>query len=62
MSFDTEYENRSDTKKGFEAKVRKLEKEAFGARVSATGYTDTLMGMDDLNRIRAIKLNNKVNR
>jgi len=62
MAFDEEYANRSDTKKGFEAKVRKLEKEGFGGRISPTGYTDTLMGMDDVDRIRRVKLNNKINK
>jgi hypothetical protein len=60
MSFDKDYADRSDTKKGFEAKVRKLEKEGFG-RVSATGYTDTLMGVDDLDRVRRVKLNKDIN-
>lgn len=61
MSFDKDYANRSDTKSGFEAKARKSEKEAFGDRVSPTGYTDTLFGMDDLDRLRRVKLNKKVN-
>lgn len=61
MSFDRDYANRSDTKKGFEAKARKLEKEGFGGRVSPTGYTDTLFGMDDIDRMRCIKLNRQIN-
>lgn len=61
MAYDKQYANRSDTKKGFEAKVRKLEKEGFGGRVSPTGYTDTLMGMDDLDRVRRVKLNKDIN-
>lgn len=61
MTYDKEYARRSDTQQGFKDKARKLEKESFDGRVSPTGYTDTLMGMDDMDRIRKTKLNKLVN-
>jgi hypothetical protein len=57
--YTNEYE--SNSKRGFSEKVRKLEKEGFGGRVSPTGYTDCMMGMDDLDKIRRVKLNNTIN-
>lgn len=61
MSYDEEYRKRSDTLKGFEEKARKVKKEGFGGRISPTGYTDTLVGMDDIDRMRRIKFNKEVN-
>jgi hypothetical protein len=51
----------SSNKDGFNAKVGRIEKNAFGNRISATGYTEDLIGMDDVDRLRKIKLNNQIN-
>lgn len=61
MSFDKDYANRSDTKKGFEDKIKRQQDESFGGRTSRTGYTDTLIGMDDLNRVRRVRTDKKIN-
>lgn len=51
-----------ESRQGFSSTARQMEKEGFGGRVSPTGYTDTLVGMDDIDKLRRIKLNKQVNR
>ncbi len=62
MASDSKDKAYYESRQGFSDKARKMEKEGFGGRVSATGYTDTLVGMDDIDKLRRIKLNKQVNR
>lgn len=51
----------SSNRDGFKEKGRRMERGAFGTRISPTGYTDAMLGMDDVDRLRRVKLNNKIN-
>ena len=58
------YDN-SDTKAGFKEKARKIENYAFKPDVSrGTGYAldNCKMGMDDIDKLRRMKLNKQVSR
>lgn len=57
MAFDSEYKNRSDTKAGFNAKLKRIENEGFAENRSPTGYGKSKLGMDDIDRLRRQKLN-----
>lgn len=54
-------EQSSDNKKEFKAKISRMEKEGYYEGRSETGYSDTLVGMDDIDKIRRIKLNKRIN-
>jgi len=56
MSFENEYKNRSDTKAGFDAKLKRIENEGFAEYRTPTGYGKSQLGMDDLDRLRRQKL------
>ena len=58
MAFDKEYANRSDTKAGFNAKLKRVESEGFAGYRTPTGYGKSILGMDDVDRIRRQKLKN----
>ncbi len=60
-SFNKGSNFKSDMKSGFEDKARAMEREGFGGRISPTGYSETLVGMDDIDRLRRIKFNRQVN-
>jgi hypothetical protein len=53
---------KSSNRDGFNSKAKQMEREGFGTRVSPTGYTDAMLGMDDVDRLRRVKLDNKVNK
>lgn len=61
MAEKKEYNNRADSRKDFSEKAKRIESEGFGGRVSPTGYTDCMLGMDDLDKLRRVKLNHQVN-
>lgn len=56
MSFDEQYKNRSDTKSGFNAKLKRIENEGFAEYRTPTGYGESKLGMDDIDRLRRQKL------
>lgn len=56
MAFDEQYKNRSDTKNGFNAKLKRIENEGFAGDRSPTGYGQSILGMDDIDRLRRQKL------
>lgn len=56
MAYDQDYKNRSDTKAGFNAKLRRIENEGFAEYRTPTGYGKSKLGMDDLDRLRRQKL------
>lgn len=56
MAFDKEYKNRSDTKSGFNAKLKRIENEGFADYRTPTGYGKSKLGMDDIDRLRRQKL------
>lgn len=56
MSFDKSYSRRSDTRRGYEEKVRDIKRDAYQPPTSRTGYGQPILGMDDVDRVRRNKL------
>lgn len=52
MAFDEQYKNRSDTKAGFNAKLKRIENEGYAEYRTPTGYGKSKLGMDDIDRLR----------
>lgn len=53
-------DDKRDSRKTFSENARTMERESYGGRVSPTGYTDAMLGMDDIDKLRRIKLNRKL--
>lgn len=49
-----------DSREKFNNNIREINNQAVKTRVSPTGYTDNLLGMDDLYKIRCAKTEKKV--
>jgi hypothetical protein len=56
MSFDESYSKRSDTRGGYDDKIKKMKRDAYAPQTSRTGYGQPILGMDDVDRIRRDKL------
>ncbi len=59
MSFSDDYKNSSETEKGFNEKLTRMEGESFTPPFDTLGFDQPKMGMDDLNRLRCMRLNTK---
>lgn len=56
MSYSKDFEEKSDNESGFKRKVKIMEGEAFTPPFSTLGFDHPILGMDDVDRMRRIKL------
>lgn len=57
MAFSDDYKNSSATEEGFKRKLRQVTGESFTPPFDTLGFDQPIIGMDDLDRMRKMKLN-----
>lgn len=56
MAIGKDYQNSSATEQGFKRKLRMIEGESFTPPFDTLGFDQPILGMDDLDRMRKMKL------